>query len=351
MREEWRIFWRGFLPYRRYPLWGLALSLLPYWFNYSYWKARDARWLGLLLTFNVSLMVTLMIFVFIGGGFAIVTVMHLRTGLQIKREVLLQFILVGLGIASGILLGRYINSLVLREPLEMSGLLPTLILSGLAGVGFALHKAYRQAKEDKLALQAAVAESKYHALEHQMRPHFLFNALNSLAELIESGHERAAEMTHQLADLYRLILANSKLKTAPLDAELEIARRYLELESLRFGARLRYSIASVAGAERLYLPSLMTQTLVENAVKHGIAKSVAGGWVKVEVRQLSPKLYQLRVENSGEPFIEEPTRGTGLANTRERLDLLYGSRHQFSINTVEDGTTVASFCFTGERLD
>lgn len=354
MRDEWRRYWREFARYRRYPLYGLLLSLIPYSFNFLYWKRRDAIWLGLLLSLNVSLMITLMIFVLVGGVFALLMVIHIRTGLVFKRLVVLQFILVGLGIASGVWLGLYINSLVMKEPLQVSLLLPALILSGIASLGFALHIAYRQAKEEALALRAAVAESKYNALEHQMRPHFLFNALNSLAELIESGHERAAEMTYRLSDLYRLILANSKLKTAPLASELDIARRYLELEQLRFGSRLSFAVSLESGveeeAEKIHIPSLMVQTLVENAIKHGVAKSVEGGSVTVEVRKAG-NVYQLRVANTGEAFrTMETATGTGLANTRARLDLLYGKAHQFQVG-ASGGATVASLYFTGEKVD
>ena len=351
MKEEWRSFWREFLRYKRYPLWGLLLSLVPYTFNFSYWKSRNMVWLGLLLSLNVSLSITLMIFVFVGGVFAILMAIHIRTGLVIKRVNVLQFILVGLGIATGVWLGMYINSLVLHEQLRGSVIFSALLLSGLAGLGFVLHMAYRQAKEDALALQAAVAESKYNALEHQMRPHFLFNTLNSLAELIESGHERAAEMTHLLADLYRQILANSKLKTAPIESEIGIARRYLELEKLRFGARLRFSFTVAEEAKGVFIPSLMLQTLVENAVKHGVSKAIGGGEILVDVRKAADHLFQLRVENTGEAFAPGHTTGTGLANTAARLDLLYDQAHQFTVTANGDHSTVASFFFSGEKID
>ena len=350
MREEWRSYWREFARYKRYPVWGLLLALVPYSYNYSYWKERDMEWLGLLLSLNVSFSITAMIFVFVGSVYAVLMVIHIRTGLTLKRRSALQFILVGLGIASGVWLGMYVNSLVLKQPLKGSILFPALLLSGVAGLGFAVHIAYRQAKEEALALQAAVAESKYRVLEHQMRPHFLFNALNSLAELIESGHEGAAEMTHLLSDLYRQILANSKRKTAPVESEVEIARRYLELEKLRFGPRLNFSLHVAEELKGVYLPSLMLQTLVENAVKHGISKSVGGGSVTVEVRKAEDERYQVRVENTGEEY-RPAAVGTGLENTRARLDLLYNDRHQFGITAAGDHRTVASFFFSGERID
>ena len=93
------------------------------------------------------------------------------------------------------------------------------------------------------------------------------------------------------------------------------------------------------------------QTLVENAVKHGIAKSVEGGEIMIDLAQVKGGLYQLSVANTGKPFSDNHSSGTGLANTRVRLELLYGKLHQFNIATHEAGETVASFRFTGEKID
>ncbi|MEP7270594.1 MAG: histidine kinase [Acidobacteriota bacterium] len=350
MHEAWRIYWHEFRRFRRYPVWGLLFSVIPFASRYSYWKARDALWLGFALSLNVSLAITLMILVFVGGGFAILTAMRIRTGAEIKHVTMFQFIFVGLGISTGVWLGMSVNGLVLGESVSGSGLLLALILSGLTGLGFALHIAYRKAREDALSLRTAVAESRYNVLEHQMRPHFLFNALNSLAELIESGQENAAAMTHGLADLYRLILSNSKMKTSPLDSELEIARAYLELEKLRFGSRLSYSIETALAGKDVYVPSLMIQTLVENAVKHGIAKSEAGGVVAVEVRKTASGPYQVEVENDCVDVMSLGMTGTGLTNTKARLDLLYGENHHFDVSASDGGRVVARFLFSGEKI-
>jgi LytS/YehU family sensor histidine kinase len=207
-------------------------------------------------------------------------------------------------------------------------------------------------KEESLQLRAESAEARYHTLEQQMRPHFLFNALNSLAELIESGQQNAAETAYKLSDLYRRILANSGLKTAPLEAEIEIARSYLELEQLRYGPRLRFTIDVPSNSRELYLPSLMLQTLVENAIKHGIAPSIEGGCIEIAITQQPDKRYRLCVTNMGARYQPQASsNGTGLANTRARLDLLYGDRHQFELRVDERGRTAASFYFTGEKID
>jgi sensor histidine kinase YesM len=185
-----------------------------------------------------------------------------------------------------------------------------------------------------------------------MRPHFLFNALNSLAELIESKQENAAETTYKLSDLYRLILTNSGLKTAPLDSEIEIVRSYLELEQLRFGSRLQFHIEAPENSHEIFLPSLTLQTLVENAIKHGVSPSIEGGRVVIEIARLIDEGYVLRVTNTGSSFQPQTlNNGVGLANTRARLDLLYGNRHKFRVESDGLGRTVASFELSGAKID
>src|SRR5205085_1642979 len=144
-----------------------------------------------------------------------------------------------------------------------------------------------------------------------------------------------------LADLYRRILEGSKRKTGPLGEELETVRRYLELESIRFGRRLAFTIdaePSLAGVE---VPSLALQTFVENALKHGLARSREGGHVAVAAARLADGAVLLSVANTGAPIALPVREGTGLSNTRERLDLLYGERHRFAIG-ADGGRTVAS---------
>jgi sensor histidine kinase YesM len=185
-----------------------------------------------------------------------------------------------------------------------------------------------------------------------MRPHFLFNSLNSLAELIEAGEERAIDVVYKLADIYRLILANSQLKTAPLTSELEIVERYLEIEQLRFGKRLSFSITVAEETGALYAPSLVLQTLVENAVKHGVAKSIDGGHIEVSLTPSADGWHQLSVTNTGAPLGDEVTiTGTGIKNTRARLSLLYGERHNFRLEQMAGGRTVASLKFSGRHID
>jgi LytS/YehU family sensor histidine kinase len=115
---------------------------------------------------------------------------------------------------------------------------------------------------------------------------------------------------------------------------------------------LQFAIVTPKDTGEIFLPSLSLQTLVENAVKHGIAKSVEGGRIEICIEQHAPQWYQLRVTNSGATFSSQANAsGTGLMNTQERLHLLYGPRHQFNLGRDEAGQTCASFYFTGEKID
>ncbi|GEM_PF-1608294 len=356
----WSISWNIFIilfyrpkgnrRYIRYLPFGLLASLIPFFAALPYTKKEEAL-SSLLYALMFGSIIIIMIWVVFISVYAVLTILHIKTGFHFQPSLFFNFVLSFTGMCSGTWIIMILRNQLLGEQLRFIYFFPAIILGGFIGTFIHLHSSYRRAKEDALALRAAAAESRYNALEHQMRPHFLFNALNSLAELIESKHESAAEMTYLLSDLYRQILANSKVKTAPLASELDIVRRYLELEKLRFGSRLNYSInLNEEEVEKLYLPSLMLQTLVENAVKHGIAKAVNGGAIDIAISRTAKPLYQLKVTNSGAPSIPQQQSGTGLENTRARLELLYPDKHQFRI-AADGDRIVASFYFTGEKID
>jgi signal transduction histidine kinase len=269
---------------------------------------------------------------------AVLTVLQQRTGSRWQPPLLANLLLALVGMLLGLQLVQLARH---GRGWQPGTLLPALLVGGTVSLLFFLHLAWRQAREDALRSRAALAEARSLALEQQMRPHFLFNALNSLAELVESRSDQAADAVHALARLYRLILEASQRRSSPLASELEIARLYLELEQLRLGDRLAFSLPSATpGAE---LPSLVLQTLVENAVRHGIAPSVEGGRVEVRIAPAQDGWHRLIVENTGEPPRPGPD-GVGLANTRERLTLLHGEAHGFALER-EGERTRASFRF------
>jgi signal transduction histidine kinase len=225
------------------------------------------------------------------------------------------------------------------------------VLAIVIGVGASLW--YRA---ESYRLESAASVASFAVLKGQMQPHFLFNALNALKELIADDPEAARAFTQQLAELYRLILEVSTEATTSLSDELAIVRHYLEVERVRYGERLRYSIDADPTLLDEHVPSLLLQTLVENAIKHGISKARDGGEVRVRAMHRSGGGLELEVSNTGAAFEaeREPERdalpSTGLRNTRARLQLMYGTSSELSITTdPELGTRVRLFV-SGQKL-
>ena len=132
----------------------------------------------------------------------------------------------------------------------------------------------RRQEQDLLAQELRVqsSQSELKALRAQINPHFLFNALNTVASLIHSDPARADRAVEQLSEVFRHTLRRSESEWAPLDQELAFAAAYLDVEEARFGSRLRYVIDATPEAMRALVPSMLVHTLIENAVKHGVAQ-------------------------------------------------------------------------------
>lgn len=260
-----------------------------------------------------------------------------------------QFLVTLVALIPGLGLPALLDSYLSEEPVLFSELWGTFLYGVITAAMFHFHYASKKATNDLMELRAKSAEANYEILKAQMQPHFLFNSLNSLAELIPHDALAAEEMAQKLSDLYKLILRNSDSRTASLSSEIAIARKYLEIERLRFEDRLRFELSVPVEAERIQLPSLMIQTLVENAVKHGIANSMQGGKISLEVVRAGNGWYRLNLSNTGEPF-EKLKPGTGLSNTVGRLNLLYGDKHDFRVTSDNDNRTMVSFRFSGEAL-
>ena len=206
---------------------------------------------------------------------------------------------------------------------------------------------FRQMKEIALKSRLAQAEAQYSLLESQMQPHFLFNSLNVLSELIYVDPDQANSMSQKLADLYREILNNSKNKFSTLESEISILEKYIEIQKIRFGDRIRFHTDVSPAFLNLQIPSLILQTLVENAIKHGISPKKEGGEIELSVKKMGP-LFRVQISNTGELYKghESSKRSTGLQNTRNRLTLMYSNKHQFKIYSDKTKTYV-QFRITG----
>ncbi len=176
------------------------------------------------------------------------------------------------------------------------------------------------------ALQSEVGarEAELRALRTQVDPHFLFNCLHSISALIGSNPSGARLMCIELADFFRESLRVGTLARIPLATEVDLARRYLDIERLRFGQRLEATITTDDAARDVLVPPLLLQPLVENAVRHGVATLVDGGQISIAVARIGDRL-QVRVENPYDPDERRGGTAIGLANVRARLDATYGS--------------------------
>jgi two-component system, LytTR family, sensor kinase len=193
-----------------------------------------------------------------------------------------------------------------------------------------------------IEMRRLVAQAELHALEAQIHPHFLFNALNTLYGVIPRQASEARELVLNLADILRYFLQTERTYI-PLEEEIRIVEAYLEIESLRLGAKLRTEIDIEPSVRREPIPILSIEPLVENAVKHGVASRSGPGHVKVTVRREEHGVV-VRVEDSGRGFQESAGHsrgaGVGLENVRRRLKLCYGEASGLEISSSGQGTVV-----------
>ncbi|MBZ0207000.1 MAG: histidine kinase [Flavobacteriales bacterium] len=189
-----------------------------------------------------------------------------------------------------------------------------------------------------LRLQAANREGQLSNLRSQLNPHFMFNALNSIRALIEEDPERAKRSITLLSAILRNAMSTVKRKTVPLGEEIDMVRSYLSLEAMRYEERLRVHFDVDPALERSPVPPMMLQTLVENAVRHGIAKRKEGGDVHISA---VPEQNGMRilVRNTGH-YVKGRSKeeGLGLRNTEQRLEHIYGNKA--SLRIFNDGNMV-----------
>ncbi|HMN04925.1 MAG TPA: histidine kinase [Flavobacteriales bacterium] len=197
----------------------------------------------------------------------------------------------------------------------------------------------RVEKLRSLRLEAANREGQLANLRSQLNPHFMFNALNSIRALIEEDPERAKRSITQLSAILRNAMATVKRRTVPLGEEIDTVKAYLALEGVRYEERLRVHFDMDPAVERAPVPPMMLQTLVENAVRHGIAKVKQGGEVFISAAPWEGGML-LTVRNTGH-YKEggQAGSGIGLRNTRQRLHHLYGGKARMEIRN-EDGMVI-----------
>ena len=195
----------------------------------------------------------------------------------------------------------------------------------------------REARDRQLKsieLESLLHQAQLQALRNQLNPHFLFNVLHSIAELIHGNPKLAEQLIVRLGELLRQVLQSSTLQEVPLAEELALVRGYVEIEQMRLGERLRVQWEIEPAALQARVPSLVLQPLVENAIQHGIAATAGAGVLTIRANREADFL-RLQVHDTGPGLAHSATErsaGIGLTNTRTRLERLYGDRQSLDLS-------------------
>jgi LytS/YehU family sensor histidine kinase len=216
------------------------------------------------------------------------------------------------------------------------------------GLAFSYYARFREREMRASQLEAQLAQAQLQALKMQLHPHFLFNALHSISALVHSDPDAADKMIARLGDFLRLTLENSAAQEVPLRQELEFLNCYLDIERTRFRDRLTTQIEADPQLLDCVVPNLILQPIVENAIRHGVSQRAAHGHVEVRASRAGDALrLEVRDNGRGLPEGAEVCRanqggGVGLANTRARLQQLYGGAYRFDISNAPAGGAVVT---------
>ena len=227
---------------------------------------------------------------------------------------------------------------------------PTIVLIAWGALYFGI-KYYGTVEEQSgrlLAFEATAREAQLQALRYQLQPHFLFNTLNAISTLVVSKQpEQATEMIARLGGLLRNTLSFPETHVVTLREEFAVTEEYLSIEQVRFGSRLTVSLNMSPKAYEAQVPRFLLQPIVENAIRHGIARCPNGGEVVIRASAIED---QLRIEIENDRPIHDPQsgergEGVGLANTRTRLATLYGAQGSMTFSTLQDNRFLVSIKF------
>ncbi len=247
-----------------------------------------------------------------------------------------------LGMAIGTELSFFILSLIRDTPYHFfhgpDMLFSALVVIVVCTINFVQHsqKAYltNQIREKEFAmmqLKQLKTQAELASLHARINPHFLYNALNSIASLIHHDQDKAELMTLKLSKLFRYSINYNKEDMVSIAEEIEIVMTYLEIEKVRFGDRIRFTIDVDEGLRTDSIPRFLLQPLIENALKHGLATLAEGGELSLRIRRIEQSI-EISLADNGVPFPDDINTGYGLQSTYEKLDLLYPDNYELSIS-------------------
>ena len=202
----------------------------------------------------------------------------------------------------------------------------------------------REIEIEKWKLSASVKDAELSALKAQINPHFIFNSLNNIRSLVVEDSERARDSITHLSDLLRFSIQFDQFEKVSLDKELDVVKDYLNLEAIQLEERLSYQFNIDKGANKIEVPPMIVQTLVENAIKHSINELPGGGEIIVETK-LNHEFLNIYVKNTGQLKVKTDKnnrRGIGINNSKERLRLLYGEKATLNVENMNEHMVCAS---------
>jgi two-component system, LytTR family, sensor kinase len=242
-----------------------------------------------------------------------------------------------------------------KSPFKINFQLRLLVYAVILLIGHAMEY-YRQYHEEELRasdLKAKLAQAQLQALKMQLHPHFLFNTLNSISALLYKDVEAADQMISRLIHLFESALKSSGIQKVTLQEELDFLNQYLAIENVRFQDRLSVHMDIEPQTLNAVVPNLIMQPLVENAIRHGVAAKASAGRIEIHARRINGNL-EMQVKDNGPGFQRNgsetgPFReGLGLANTRARLQQLYGVHHYFALDNDPKGGLVVTLAIPFE---
>lgn len=199
---------------------------------------------------------------------------------------------------------------------------------------------FRKQQIDALQSEALIRELQLQTIKAHINPHFIFNALNSIRALVDENPSRARTAITELSNILRNSMQAEKVETVPFERELNIVKDYLALEQMRFEERLGIKFEIDEDTLEQPVPPMMLQTLVENAIKHGIGKNVAGGEITI-ISRFKDFHHELIIRNTGQINGVYNTEGFGVASTQNRLKLMFGDKAFFSLMNATPGEVEA----------
>lgn len=230
------------------------------------------------------------------------------------------------------------------DTFDLRGILPHIVRLSMAYFIWQIlyfivyfFKNFKEAEIINLQQKSEMNEIHLNKLKSQLNPHFMFNAMNVIRALIDEDKNKAKEGITQLSNILRQTLNVDQKKLITLGEEIRIVQDYLSLEVLRFEERLKFQIDIPSACFDVKIPPMLLQTIVENAIKHGISNSIKGGLIAIKVEETEQEL-KLVIENPGQYTPVNKEVGFGLNNSKKRLDFIFQGKGGLFIHNLNENT-------------